>query len=83
MPCISFSALKTSKSTWVYVLDEAGNLLKDEKGNYVFNVVPTTDYGNHETLECWRKAWEDACNAKFTEKDLPCVSIKELSVPQT
>ncbi len=54
----------------VYVLDEAGNRLKDKKGNYVFNAVPTTDWGSPETLECWRKAWADACNAKFAEKGL-------------
>ena len=52
----------------VYVLDEAGNRLKDEKGNYVFNAVPTTDWGSPETLEFWRKSWADACNAKFAEK---------------
>ena len=32
--------------------------------------VPTTDWGSHEALEHWRKAWCDLCNAKFAEKGL-------------
>ena len=47
-----------------YVLDEAGN--------YVFNAVPTTDWGSPETLEAWRQTWADLCNAKFAEKGLDC-----------
>jgi prefoldin subunit 5 len=37
----------------------------------VFNAVPTTDWGRPETLEHWRQAWADLCNAKFAEKNLP------------
>ena len=44
----------------------------DEDGNYVFNAVPTTDWGRPETLEEWRKAWADLCNARFGEKGLSC-----------
>ena len=47
-----------------YVLDEAGN--------YVFNAVPTTDWGKPETLEAWRQAWADLCNQKFAENELDC-----------
>jgi hypothetical protein len=54
-----------------YVLDENGNRVKDEAGNDVFNAVPTTDWGRPETLEEWRTAWAQLCNAKFEEKDLP------------
>ena len=53
-----------------YVLDEHGNRLHDKSGDFVFNAVPTTDWGNPETLEHWRKAWCDLCNTKFEEKGL-------------
>ena len=55
-----------------YVLDEHGERILDEAGNYVFNAAPTTDWGSPETLEHWRQAWADLCNAKFAEKDLDC-----------
>ena len=55
-----------------YVLDEHGERVLDEAGNYVFNAVPTTDWGKPETLEAWRQAWADLCNAKFAEKGLDC-----------
>ena len=55
-----------------YVLDEDGNRIRDEAGNYVFNAVPTTDWGSSETLETWRQAWAELCNAKFAEKGLDC-----------
>ena len=40
----------------------------DEAGNYVFNAVPTTDWGKPETLEHWREQWAVMCNARFAEK---------------
>lgn len=55
-----------------YVLDEHGERILDEAGNYVFNAVPTTDWGSPETLEHWRQAWADLCNQKFAEKSLDC-----------
>lgn len=36
------------------------------------NAVPMTDWGKPETLEAWRQAWADLCNAKFAEKGLDC-----------
>ena len=53
-----------------YVLDENGNRIPDSKGDYVFNAVPTTDWGSAETLEFWREQWAVMCNAKFEEKGL-------------
>jgi hypothetical protein len=53
-----------------YVLDEQGERVKDEAGHAVFNAVPTTDWGRPETLEHWRQAWTDLCNAKFAEKKI-------------
>ena len=55
-----------------YALDEHGERVLDEAGNYVFNAVPTTDWGTPETLETWRQAWAGMCNAKFAEKGLDC-----------
>ena len=55
-----------------YVLDENGNRVRDDAGHYVFNAVPTTDWGRPETLEYWRQAWAELCNAKFAEKNLDC-----------
>jgi len=55
-----------------YVLDEQGNRIRDEAGDYLFNAVPTTDWGSPETLEAWRQAWAELCNAKFAEKGLDC-----------
>ncbi len=53
-----------------YVLDEHGNRIPDGKGDFVFNAVPTTDWGSAETLEFWREQWAAMCNAKFEEKGL-------------
>ena len=55
-----------------YVLDEHGERVLDEAGNYVFNAVPTTDWGKPETLEAWRQSWAELCNAMFAEKNLDC-----------
>ena len=55
-----------------YVLDKHGERIRDEAGNYVFNAVPTTDWGSPDTLEHWRHAWAELCNAKFAEKGLDC-----------
>ena len=54
----------------VYELDEDGNRIRDADGNFVFNAVPTTDWGSPETLEYWRQTWAELCNAKFAEKGL-------------
>ena len=53
-----------------YVLDEDGNRIREQNGKYVFNAVPTTDWGSPETLEHWRQTWAEMCNAKFAEKGL-------------
>ena len=59
------------KQRRVYELDENGIRLLDAEGNYIFNAVPTTDWGSPETLEYWREQWAALCNAKFEEKGLP------------
>ena len=55
------------KQRRVYELDEDGNRIRDQNGEFVFNAVPTTDWGSPETLEHWREAWAEMCNAKFAE----------------
>ena len=60
------------KQRRVYELDEDGNRIRDQNGEFVFNAVPTTDWGSPETLEHWRQTWAELCNAKFAEKELPC-----------
>ena len=60
------------KQRRVYELDEDGKRIRDATGNYVFNAVPTTDWGSPETLEAWRQVWAEMCNAKFAEKGLDC-----------
>lgn len=52
------------------MLDEHGERIRDEAGNDVFNAVPTTDWGSPDTLEHWRQAWAELCNARFAEKGL-------------
>ena len=59
------------KQRRVYELDEEGNRRLDADGNYIFNAVPTTDWGSPETLEYWREQWAAMCNTKFEEKGLP------------
>ena len=61
-----------SKQRWKYLLDELGERIRDEAGSYVFNAVPTTDWGSPDTLVQWRQAWAELCNTKFAEKGLDC-----------
>ena len=65
------------KQRRVYELDEDGNRILDADGKFVFNAVPTTDWGSPETLEYWRQTWAELCNAKFAEKGLTFVSTTE------
>ncbi len=57
-----------AKQRRVYRLDENGNQVLSKDGQPLFEAVPTTDWSSPETLEHWRKAWCDLCNAKFAEK---------------
>lgn len=55
-----------------YLLDEAGNRIRKPNGEYDFISVPTTDWGDPETLKEWRRNWADMVNSKFEEKGLEC-----------
>ena len=57
-----------------YMLDEHVKRVLDEAGNYVFNAVSTTDWGKPETLEAWRQAWAEMCNAKFAKPQPPMLN---------
>ena len=60
-----------AKQHRVYALDEDGNRVLDDAGNYVFNAVPTTDWGKKETLLHWREEWANYFNRAFEVKGLP------------
>ncbi len=53
-----------------YLVDESDAPILDDAGHRKFNAVPTTDWGSPETLEHWRQAWAERCNARFAEKGL-------------
>lgn len=61
-----------AKQHRVYNLDENGQRIKKENGEWDFTALPTTDWGRPETLENWREAWADFINSKFEEKGLDC-----------
>ena len=53
-----------------YALDENGERIRDEKGEYVFNAVHTTNWREPETLERWRDAWCRMVNTEFERKGI-------------
>lgn len=61
-----------AKQHRVYHLNEDGNRIKKENGQWEFDAVPTTNWGKPETLDLWRRAWADMVNARFEEKGLDC-----------
>lgn len=61
-----------AKQHRAYHLDEDGNRIKKENGQWEFDAVPSTNWGKPETLDMWREAWADMVNARFEEKGLDC-----------
>ena len=55
-----------------YELDESGERIRDEHGEYVFKSVYITDWDEPETLEKWRQAWAEYNNRLFEQKELTC-----------
>ena len=51
-------------------IEQDGNRIRDQNGEFIFNAVPTTDWGSPEMLEYWWQTWAELCNAKFAEKEL-------------
>ena len=61
-----------AKQRRVYRVDDYGERIRDEAGNFVFDAVPTTDWGQKETLLRWREEWANYVNRAFEEKGLSC-----------
>ena len=61
-----------AKQHRVYRLDENGERIRDKNGKYVFDAVPTTDWGQKEALLHWREEWANYVNQAFEKKGLPC-----------
>ncbi len=53
-----------------YHIDEAGNRIRDSSGNYIFDNVKTTDWGDTSTLEFWREKWAEVNNEMFEKKNI-------------
>lgn len=51
-----------NKAKKVYLKDENGNFLLDEKGKRRFKKVCTTDWNSKKLFQIWRKEWSDICN---------------------
>ena len=58
-----------SKQKREYTLDKNDRRIRDAKGNYVWNSVPTTDWGQKETLLHWREAWAKYVNEELERKN--------------
>lgn len=50
-----------------YEFDQNGDILRNEKGEKVFQTVPSTDWNERETLVKWRTHYADAINESFKE----------------
>ena len=61
----------SAKQRREYVLDEQGQRIRNEAGNYVWNAVPTTDWGEKGTLLHWREEWASYVNRALEQKGLP------------
>ena len=58
------------KQRRVYELDEDGNRIRDQNGEFVFNAVPTTDWGSPETLEYWRQTGRSYAMPSLRKREL-------------
>ena len=62
----------SAKQRRVYCVDDYGERIRDGTGHYVFDAVPTTDWGQKETLLRWRAEWANYVNRVFEQKGLSC-----------
>ena len=60
-----------SKQRREYLLDQNGQRIRDDKGNYVWKSIPTTDWGQKETLLHWREEWAKYVNRELEKKNAP------------
>ena len=61
-----------AKQHRVYRLDKNGERIRGANGKFVFDAVPTTEWGQKETLLHWREEWANYVNREFAKKGLPC-----------
>ena len=75
-----------SKQRREYLLDQYGQRIRDNKGNYVWKSVSTTDWGQKETLLHWREEWAKYVNRELEKKNAPTKvdhrSYKEQAIHQ-
>ena len=75
-----------SKQKREYLLDKSGRRVRDANGNYVWKSVPTTDWGQKETLLHWREEWAKYVNRELEKKNAPTKvdhrSYKEQAIHQ-
>ncbi|MBQ6256677.1 MAG: MobA/MobL family protein, partial [Clostridia bacterium] len=60
-----------SKQKREYTLDKNGRRVRDANGNYIWKSIPTTDWGQKETLLHWREEWAKYVNRELEKKDAP------------
>ena len=60
-----------SKQKREYTLDKNGRHVRDANGNYIWKSVPTTDWGQKETLLHWREEWANYVNRELEMKNAP------------
>ena len=65
------------KQRRVYALDEDGNRIRDQNGEFVFNAVPTTDWGSPETLETGGRHGRRCATPSLQRKGLMFASTTE------
>ena len=60
-----------SKQRREYTLDKKDRRIRDADGNYIWKSVPTTDWGQKETLLHWRQEWANYVNRELEKKNAP------------
>lgn len=60
-----------SKQRREYTLDKNDQRVRDGDGNYIWKSVPTTDWGQKETLLHWRQEWANYVNRELEKKSAP------------
>ena len=53
------------------MLDKKGRRVRDANGNYVWKSIPTTDWGQKETLLHWREEWAKYVNRELEKMNAP------------
>ena len=59
-----------AKSKKEYILDENGEKVKLQNGNYKTKKINTVDWNEQEKAEEWRKAWADITNKYLEENNI-------------